>query len=762
MALMKFLVLIIAHLGLVYGDAWRDPNCAENRVAMVHLFEWKWNDIADECERFLGPMGFCGVQVSPPAENAVIVPPGNPFRPWWERYQPVSYRLETRSGTEEQFQDMIRRCHNVGVRIYVDLIINHMTGMGRAGLGTGGTEFDADAGHFPGVPYTMDNFNDCSDCSHCCCIDDWVDRKRVRNCRLVGLIDLNPKIPDTFNKIVAYMNKLIRYGIAGFRVDTGKHMWPEDLENIWNALEDLNTQWFPAGTKPFVGLEVIDMNQNGEIRAQEYTHLGRVTEFRFSVKVNEATGSLWDIPGMYDPGWGMISSEEAFVFVDNHDTQRGHGSGGSNIITYKRPREYKMAQAITFGWNYGFPRMMSSFAFEDSEVGPPHNPDGSIKDVIINPDGSCGNGWVCEHRWKAIAGMASFSKAVKGTDVGGWWISGNQAAWRRGFKGFIALTNQPPLDELMATGLPAGDYCNVIQGCPTSSGCEGETITVDSSGNARIKITNGDEPILAIHIEARAGSNGCIEGGGPIGTVTAGPSTARTESTTGEPSPTRPPVSISSTTEMSTGQSTTPPLPTSPTPAPPGSQRTVILLARQTAVGQDIFLRGGISHERRPGCWDNPETSPCAISIKHNSLGTSPHYDGYNSWSVGDTKLDWSGAQDGQGSYNGRSAEGTPTAWTTNDVNHPGFQPINRFGPHQWMVDLQMNCDETEDGWFEFKAFGTGIGWENDINQISSCGGPVGGSMPYATNNHMARCGYLNMFSWGDGNCVIDWVEYDN
>ena len=66
----------------------------------------------------------------------------------------------------------------------------------------------------------------------------------------------------------------------------------------------------------------------------------------------------------------------------------------------------------------------------------------SIKDVIINPDGSCGNGWVGEHRWKAIAGMASFSKAVKGTDVGGWWVSGNQAAWRGGFKGFIALTNQ--------------------------------------------------------------------------------------------------------------------------------------------------------------------------------------------------------------------------------------------------------------------------------------------------------------------------------
>lgn len=34
-----------------------------NRDAIVHLFEWKWDDIAAECERFLAPNGFAGVQV---------------------------------------------------------------------------------------------------------------------------------------------------------------------------------------------------------------------------------------------------------------------------------------------------------------------------------------------------------------------------------------------------------------------------------------------------------------------------------------------------------------------------------------------------------------------------------------------------------------------------------------------------------------------------------------------------------------------------
>lgn len=41
----------------------KDPNFVPGRSVIVHLFEWKWKDIALECERFLGPKGYAGVQV---------------------------------------------------------------------------------------------------------------------------------------------------------------------------------------------------------------------------------------------------------------------------------------------------------------------------------------------------------------------------------------------------------------------------------------------------------------------------------------------------------------------------------------------------------------------------------------------------------------------------------------------------------------------------------------------------------------------------
>ena len=83
-----------------------------NRLSSICLSE-KGTDIALECERFLSKKGFCGVQVSPVNEHILVT---SPPRPWWERYQPVSYKLQSRSGTEAELTDMVQRCNAVGVR----------------------------------------------------------------------------------------------------------------------------------------------------------------------------------------------------------------------------------------------------------------------------------------------------------------------------------------------------------------------------------------------------------------------------------------------------------------------------------------------------------------------------------------------------------------------------------------------------------------------------------------------------------------------
>lgn len=56
--------LLVVNLTIACAYAQYDTHFWGNRDAMVHLFEWKWDDIAAECERFLAPNGFAGVQVA--------------------------------------------------------------------------------------------------------------------------------------------------------------------------------------------------------------------------------------------------------------------------------------------------------------------------------------------------------------------------------------------------------------------------------------------------------------------------------------------------------------------------------------------------------------------------------------------------------------------------------------------------------------------------------------------------------------------------
>src|SRR3989475_4145702 len=103
----------------------------------VQLFEWKWTDIAGECETVLGPAGFKAVQISPPQEHSIV-----PTHDWSERYQPVSYSVaRSRSGTGAEFADMVARCNAAGVGIIVDAVINHMTNYPSPGVGSNGTAY---------------------------------------------------------------------------------------------------------------------------------------------------------------------------------------------------------------------------------------------------------------------------------------------------------------------------------------------------------------------------------------------------------------------------------------------------------------------------------------------------------------------------------------------------------------------------------------------------------------------------------------------
>ena len=448
---------------------------------IVHLFEWPWASIASECTTVLGPKGFGGVQVSPPQEHVVL--PGQGY-PWWQDYQPISYRLVSRRGDRAAFASMVATCHAAGVKIYVDAVLNHMAGGASTGAGTAGSTYSHYA--YPAVPYGTNDFHHCGRNGN----DDianWADRWEVQNCELVDLSDLATESSYVRSKIVGYLNDLIGLGVDGFRVDAAKHVPAGDLQAIYAQL----------GGVPYIFQETIE-GGSGEISPTEYTGIGDVTEFRYGDVVGNAfrDGNMSGLSNL--PGQMLMSSGDAVAFIDNHDTQRN----GRAKLTYKDGTTYGLAEAFMLAYPYGTPSVMSSFTFSNADAGPPATSNGTTTAV------NCSSGWACEHRWRTTANLVGFHNSVYGTSVTNWWSNGgNQIAFGRGSSGYVVFNrNSSSLSRTFTTSLPAGTYCDVANGDFTNGSCTGTGYTVDGSGNLTATVAaNG---MLAVHVNARTSGTG--------------------------------------------------------------------------------------------------------------------------------------------------------------------------------------------------------------------------------------------------------------
>jgi alpha-amylase len=442
---------------------------------IVHLFEWNWSSIGRECASVLGPQGYGAVQVSPPQEHVVL--PGRGY-PWWQDYQPVSYQLGSRRGDRAAFAAMVSTCHAAGVKIYVDAVLNHMTGSNNSGglVGSAGNPFSAY--DYPGVAYSRNDFHDP------CEIKDYTNRGQVQGCQLSSLADLRTESPYVRTKLAGYLKDLTGLGVDGFRLDAAKHI----------ALADVLAIEGEAGGSPYVYQEVIEGGP-GEIGPAEYVGAGDVTDFRYGDLVGDAfrAGSL---SGLNDlPGRMAVSSDAAQVFIDNHDTERS----GRTKLNYASGDRYYLAEGFMLAYPFGTPSVMSGYAFASSDQGPPSDSVGKATDA------SCGTGtWTCQHRDPRIAGMVGLRNASHGQAVSNWWSDGGgQIAFGRGAFGYAVFnTGTGSLTRTFSTSLPAGTYCDVMTGQLNGGACTGQTVTVAADGT--FTATVGANRSLALHVGARA------------------------------------------------------------------------------------------------------------------------------------------------------------------------------------------------------------------------------------------------------------------
>ncbi|MFJ8019424.1 carbohydrate-binding module family 20 domain-containing protein [Streptomyces sp. NPDC096311] len=485
-------LLVGAALPIAFQGTAHAATAPNGGDVIANLFEWNWNSVAEECTTVLGPKGYGAVQVAPPQDSIKL----DGAHPWWEVYQPVSYSLNSRMGTEAQFKAMVTACHNAGVKVYADAVINHMAGSNQTSTTSyGGASFNPSSYTYGTVPYSRSDFHGSPPCPNSdLSINDWNSVSQVQECQLLSLSDLNTESDYVRGKISGYLNSMVDVGVDGFRVDAAKHIAQADMANILSRVHD--TTW---GGRPYIYQEIFP-GSSGQLAPAAFEGNGSVLEFTYAYKLKDQfNGNIANLK-TFGQSWGFEPSDKSAVMVTNHDLERD-----KTTLTYNDGAKYNLAHIFELAWNYGTPQVYSGFRFGNRDDSPPADSGGYVTDTDC-----ASSSWICTDRNQSIANMVGWHNAAKGQAVANWWDNGNNAiAFSRGSKAWVALNNSSSaVTQTFTTGLAAGTYCNIIHGDVTAGGtCTGSTVSVDASGKATATIPAGDA--LALYATATPCTTDC-------------------------------------------------------------------------------------------------------------------------------------------------------------------------------------------------------------------------------------------------------------
>ena len=437
------------------------PNLAnaanyESEMVIIHPFQWTYDNIAKECTEYLGPAGFDGVQISQPAEHA------NKGNVWWAVYQPVNFNnFTTMTGNETQLKNMIKACNEAGVKVFADAVFNQRP---NDGVGLGGSTYGNNS--YP------DGFNDGDFHHNGCSVGNYSDEWNVRQCALLGMTDTATDNSSTQDKIADFLVKLMDMGVYGFRIDAAKHMHYNDI----NAIMEKTAA--KAGKRPPIYMEVIGNSQEApDIQPNKYTFIDNsvVTDFSYVDRMKEIFDN-----GDYGSAltFGLaVDSDNAEVFVNNHDDEYHRCSAGSCSMGTQENPKYNLAQSWLAVWPKGKVRQIySGYKFNS------HDPAGPIS------ADRCQGGWLCQHRVPFVLNAPRFARATRGEAVSTSGFSDNVLWFNRGSKGFYAMnTSGGEVTKSFNVTMADGTYCDILGATDPKNNPCGSDITV-SDGKITVTI----------------------------------------------------------------------------------------------------------------------------------------------------------------------------------------------------------------------------------------------------------------------------------
>ena len=333
-------------------------------------------------------------------------------------------------GNEAQFRSMVSTCRKAGVKVYVDAVINHMTGQGDTSYG--GVKYQrydyaglTARATSTSTPATARRPPAASRTSTTCSRSSTASSSASRTCAPTRA-SYGPGWRRTSTSCSATAS-------PGFRVDAAKHIGQADLDAIYARLHDTKD-----GTRPYWALEVFGggpgrLAPDAFVRSGVVLGLDGVKQLKSAFKSypTDAAGSIATLRGLRR-GLRPDAEPQTLSFVQNHDTERN-----GDALNYKDGATNRLATQYLLAAGYGRPQVYSAFNFTtDGRLAAGHRRRDDHRRRRAAPAGPARTATRASPRWSA--GTTAWALPPQAH----WWDDGaNVIAFSRGDRGWVAMNN---------------------------------------------------------------------------------------------------------------------------------------------------------------------------------------------------------------------------------------------------------------------------------------------------------------------------------
>lgn len=276
-------------------------------------------------------LGFSAVWITPPFKQNFVQGGSAAYHGYWITDFTT---IDPRWGTNAQFKSFVDCAHRLGLKVVLDIVVNHTGDIINYRDGWYGfRNSPASTAQIPSWATNLKSpswLNDLNNYHNQGNVSDWGNTYQSQNGDFYGLDDIKTESETVINGFAEVYSKWVNdFGVDGFRIDTAKHVDNQFFAKWWpKMLEQTRTVMDSKGQKLFAFGEFYDSDINTQANYLRKYGLPSLLDFSFQNRAlyfagGSASGNLADLFASDNRFIAKDKSPYDMVtFLGNHDMGR--------------------------------------------------------------------------------------------------------------------------------------------------------------------------------------------------------------------------------------------------------------------------------------------------------------------------------------------------------------------------------------------------------------------------------------------------------